>query len=129
MKQAGAEQVVEPVVEPVPVDEDYGDEDLDDDEKVTYRDYLLEKPKTPREKKKPKPKKPYGHDASMQELSNLFPTLHQIPYEHYHTTGAHAIVEVGNVVTKVNMIRDHRAFNRNLTNRGFFYIKEHVGNM
>ena len=78
MKQAGAEQVVEPVVEPVPVDEDYGDEDLDDDEKVTYRDYLLEKPKTPREKKNPSPKSPMDTMLPCKNYRTCF--LHFIKY-------------------------------------------------
>ena len=112
-------------------DDDQEEEAEEDDQEEDAEEDLQEKP-TPsknNKRKKNKPTKPLGHDASMQKLSKLFPKLHQIPYEHYHTTGAHAIVEVGNVVTKLIMIRDYRAFNKSSKFRGFFYVDLHVSNM
>jgi hypothetical protein len=74
-------------------------------------------------------KKPRDHDESMQKLLELFPDLHHIPFQHYHTTGSVDLVEIGNVVTKINMIRDHRAYQVKSKNRAFFYLEDTLRNM
>jgi cobalamin biosynthesis protein CobT len=128
----GQEEEVEGVDEEEDDDDDGQEEESEEDDQEEEAEEDLQEKPTPSKKnkrKKNKPTKPLGHDASMQKLSKLFPKLHQIPYEHYHTTGAHAIVEVGNVVTKLIMIRDYRAFNKSSKFRGFFYVDLHVSNM
>ena len=80
---------------------------------------------------KTKNKKPPDHDASMMELIKTFPDLHRIPFKHYHTTGMVDLVEIGNVVTKAHMIRDHRAFRpaNSSSKRGFFDMAQTLRNM
>lgn len=77
----------------------------------------------------PKTRKTKDHDRKMMELLVRFPGLHRIPYEHYHTNSVSDLVEISNVVTKVNMIRDHRAFPGQTKCRAFFYIERSAKNM
>ena len=80
-------------------------------------------------KKKVKKYKSIHHDKSMDALSKSFPYLHCIPYPHYHTTGSYDLIEIGNIVTKVNMVLDHRAFPDRSTHRAFFYLEKTLRNM
>ena len=79
--------------------------------------------------KKFKKVKPDDHDKKMNDLSLLFPDLHHFPYDHYHTTGSFDFIEIGNIVTKVNMVLDHRAFREGSKYRAFFYLKNTLRNM
>jgi hypothetical protein len=70
--------------------------------------------------------KALNHDSRMRQLSKLFPDLHKIPHEHYHTDGVVQVVEIGNLVTKINMVLDVR---HEGPHRAFFYLKKVLRNM